>query len=197
MDHRKLFDRILSAVDTEAYLPLADAVEPAQRSAMEHIQRALQAPDLDPEEARALVHRMHQEGKIDAVMMHSALHVIAAHPLVKDYATANRHIADQEFAALELGGPKLDDNLASVDRHRGVLAFLMGRYEVALDCFSRAFERQRSAGNFANVLATLIRLGDPAEAVDLLDQARGSFPAALVDQIDAMISKDPDLALLR
>ncbi len=197
MDHRKLFERILSSVDTEAYLPLADAVDPSQRAAMEQIQHALQAIDLDADHARSLVHQLHASGKIDAVMQHSALHVIAAHPRVKDYAGAARHVAEQEFAALELGGPKLDDNLASVDRHRGVLAFLMGRYEVALDYFSRAFERQRSAGNLANVLATLIRLGDEAEASDLLDQVRGSFPERLVDQIDDMIEKDPDLALLR
>lgn len=197
MDHRKLFERILSAVDTDAYLPLADAVDPSQRAAMEQIQQALQAVDLDPVSTRSLVHRLHADGRIDAVMKHSALHVIAAHPRVKDYADANRQVAEQEFAALALGGPGLDGNLASVDRHRGVLAFLMGRYEVALDYFSRTFERQRSAGNLANVLATLIRLGDEAEARDLLDQVRGSLPRPLVDQIDQMIEQDPDLALLR
>ena len=197
MDHRKLFERILSAVDTEAYLPLADAVAPSQRAAMEQIQQALQATDFDPDHARSLVHRLHVDGRIDAVMKHSALHVIAAHPRVKDYAEANRQVAEQEFAALALGGPGLDGNLASVDRHRGVLAFLMGHYEVALDYFSRTFERQRSAGNLANVLATLIRLGDEAEALALLDQVRGSLPRPLVEQIDQMIDRDPDLALLR
>ena len=197
MDHRKLFERILSAVDTDAYLPLADAVAPSQRAAMEQIQQALQAADLDPDHARSLVHHLHADGRIDAVMKHSALHVIAAHPRVKDYAEANRQVAEQEFAALALGGPGLDGNLASVDRHRGVLAFLMGHYEVALDYFSRTFERQRSAGNLANVLATLIRLGDEAEARALLDQVRSSLPRPLVDQIDQMIDQDPDLALLR
>lgn len=197
MDHRKLLDRILSAVDREAYLPLADAVDPAQRAAMQQVQTALQADDFDPVRVRALAHRLHGEGRIDRVMLHSALHVIAASPKVKDYGEAARAVADQEHAALELGGPNLDANLASVDRHRGVLAFVMGRYEVALDYFARAFERQRSAGNLTNVLATLLRLGDEGEARDLLDQVRHTFPESLVAQVDTLIDADPDLALLR
>lgn len=197
MDHKKLMDRILAAVDADAYLPLADAVDPAQRAAMETMARALQADDLDVHAIRAMAHRLHAEGRIDRVMLHSALHVIAASPRVRDYAEAARAVADQEQAAIEIGGPHLETHLASVDRHRGVLAFVQGRYEIALDYFTRAFERQRSAGNLANVLATLLRLGDEDEALDLLDQVRGGFPATLVTQLDAMIDADPDLALLR
>ena len=88
-------------------------------------------------------------------------------------------------------------NLASGERHRGVLAFVQERYEVALDYFSRAFERQRSAGNLSNVLATLIRLGDISEARDLLSQVRGALPQPLVRDLERIIAADPDLALLR
>ena len=98
---------------------------------------------------------------------------------------------------MRLGGPNLADNLASVDRHRGVLAFLLGQYEVAIDHFTRAFERQRSPGNLANVLATLLRLGDEDEARELLDQVQRAFEDDFVDALSDMIERDPDLALLR
>ena len=84
-----------------------------------------------------------------------------------------------------------------MDRHRGVLAFQKGRFDVALEYFSRAFERQRAAGNLANLLATLLRLGDEVEARGLVGEIRASFPAALVDSLDHFIETDPDLALLR
>jgi tetratricopeptide (TPR) repeat protein len=197
MNHQALLDRILKVVDEQAYLPYADSVDPRQREAMAQIERALGATDFDPESTRRLARRLHAEGRIDDVMLHSALHVIAASPKVKDYAEAAREIAEQELAALRAGGGNLEANLASVDRHRGVLAFLMGQFEVALDYFSRAFERQRTAGNLANVLASLLRLGDEEQARDLLDQVRATLPRNLVDSLDEMISVDPDLALLR
>jgi tetratricopeptide (TPR) repeat protein len=106
-------------------------------------------------------------------------------------------VGEQEFAALELGGPRLQDNLASVDRHRGVLAFLRGHYEVALDYFARALERQRSSENLQNILCTLIRLGDEGDARDLLNRIRGAFPVDLVLALEHAIQHDPDLALLR
>lgn len=197
MNHAALLDRILKAVDAEAYLPLADAVDPAQRNAMAILQEVLQADTFDVDVARSLARRLHADGRIDQVMMFSALHVIAAHPKVRDYADAARMVAEQEHAALVAGGPNLEANLASVDRHRGVLAFVMGRYEVALDYFGRVFERQRSAGNLANVMSALIRLGDEDEARDLLDQVRRTFPIEIIVQLDGMIEVDPDLALLR
>ena len=78
-----------------------------------------------------------------------------------------------------------------------MLAFRLGSYEVALDYFSRAFERQRSAGNLSNVLATLIRLGDEGEARELLQQVQRSLPTALVTELNRLIALDPDLSLLR
>jgi len=197
LDYAALIDRIMCEVDADAYLPYADAVDPAQQQAMSEIEQALSRPDFDPDRVRSLVHSLHASGHIDKVHKLSALHVIAASPKVADYDEAARLVAGQEQATIELGGPRLQANLASVERHRGVLAFVQERYEVALDYFSRAFERQRSAGNLSNVLATLIRIGDITEARDLLAQIRGALPHPLVRDLERIIAADPDLALLR
>ena len=145
----------------------------------------------------ALIRRFHQDGLIDRVHMLSALHVLAASPKVGDFELAAKYVAEQEMAAMALGGPRLTANLASVDRHRGVLAFMQGHFAVALDYFSRAFERQHSPGNLSNVLATLLRLGDIEEARSLLTQIRRAFSAELVGDLNHMINQDPDLAMLR
>lgn len=197
MNYEALLDRILGAVDAEAYLPLADVVSSDQQAALDELGQALQQRDFDAAALEARAYELHDEGALDKVSLYSALHVIAAHPRVKDLDKAARMAAKQELAALELGGPRLSANLASVERHRGVIAFLGGHYQVALDYFSRAFERQRSAGNLANVLACLVRLGDEAEARNLLDEVRGAFPDDLLLALDDMIARDPDLALLR
>lgn len=195
MDYQSLFDRILNVVDDRAYVVHARLASPSQREALGAVGQLLETEGPNP--ARALAARLHERGQLDRIGFHNALHVIAAHPRVKDYDEAARQVALQEMAAMDLGGPNMVDHLASVDRHRGVLAFLKGRYEIALEYFSRAFERQRAAGNLANVLATLLRLGDEAEARDLLDQVRRSFPIALITELDDFVARDPDLALLR
>lgn len=197
MDYQALFSRILTVVDREAYLTPSVQVDVDQRDAMRQLERAIQAPDFEPEGARELASRLLRESRIDKVMYFSALHVIAAHPRVADWREAGRMAAEQEQAALELGGPGLTDNLASVDRHRGVLAFLQGHYELALDYLSRAFERQHNAENLGNVLCVLIRLGDLAEAGDLLAKVRASFHPSFIRDLDRRIQADPDLALLR
>jgi len=197
LDYAALIDRIMGEVDADAYLPYADAVDPAQQAAMAKIEAAMAQPNFHPDQVRSLVHSLHANGEIDRVHQLSAMHVISASPQVADYDEAARLAAAQEQAAIELGGPRLQANLASVERHRGVLAFVQERYEVALDYFSRAFERQHSAGNLSNVLATLIRLGDISEARDLIHQIRTTLPTPLVQGLDRIIDADPDLALLR
>lgn len=197
MNYEALLDRILAKVDADAYLALADVVDPDQRAALDEIGRALRAPAFDAEALVRRVQAMFSEGRIDEVNLHSALHVIEAHPAVGRLDRAAEHAARQEMAAIRLGGPNLQANLASVERHRGVIAWQQGQTDHALDYFSRAFERQRSAGNLANVLACLLRLGDEHEARDLLTQVRAAFPPNLVEALDQMITRDPDLALLR
>ena len=103
----------------------------------------------------------------------------------------------QEMAALEQRGPRLDANLASVERHRGVLAFVQGHPDVALDYFTRALERERTSENLGNVLCALARLGELDEAGAILAQARGALSFELVRQLDERIQTDPDLAVLR
>ncbi len=197
MDYQAIYARILQTVDQRAYLTPTMQVDAAQRASMQEIERTLQTADFDPHTARETAARYFREGRIDRVMMLSALHVIACHPRVADWEEAARLVGEQEYAALEMGGPRLQDNLASVDRHRGVLAFLRGHYGVALDYFSRTLERQRSAENLQNILCTLLKLGEEEEATALLSQIRRSFPPELVDEIDRAIETDPDLALLR
>ena len=197
MDYNALFERILDQVDQAAYMPLADVVDPAQRGAMLDIEAQIRDPNIPAHVTESLIHRCHKDGRIDRVHEASALHVLAASPKVGDFELAAHHAATQEMAALALGGPRLTANLASVDRHRGVLAYLQGHYPVALDYFSRAFERQHTAGNLANVLASLIRLGDIDESHDLLSQVRRGFSSDLVADLNQMIALDPDLALLR
>ncbi|MCA9567324.1 MAG: hypothetical protein KC656_05755 [Myxococcales bacterium] len=197
MDFQQLFARVLDAVDQEAYFLPVDAVDARQRAAVEAIRDAIGAPDMDPAAVRALVARLSARGHIDDVVRLSALHVLACHPRVADYEEAARLVGEQEFAALELGGPQLEANLASVDRHRGVLAFLKGHFDVALDYFARALERQRSAENIGNILCTLCAMGELPEARDLLAQVREAYPRPLVDELESAIERDPDLAPLR
>ena len=197
MNYETLYDRILRRVDQGAYLAYADAVPKSQQAPMAEIGAYIQSPGFSPATARALAKRFHAQGRIDRIMYLSALHVIAMSPSVKDYTEAARLIAEKEVEAMNIGGPDLQVHLASVDRHRGAIAFLNGNYDVALDYFSRAFERQRSAGNLGNVLAALIRLGDVDEARELLGRIRQGLPARIVTTLDEMIELDPDLALLR
>lgn len=197
VDYQTLYARILQAVDTAAYLTPTEHVDPQQRPALDEIRALLHRRDFDADLTRGLIRKMHAEGRLDAVHVASALHVVAAHPKVRDWTEAARLAGEQEMAALDLGGPFLESNLASVDRHRGVLAFLRGHYGVALDHFTRAFERQRTPENVGNVLASLLRMGDMPEAESILAHVRRSFPPDLVDDLNRRIDADPDLAMLR
>lgn len=197
MNYDQLFERILRRVDDDAYLAGTESVDPVHHAAIQEIESARRDPTIPKSSVQTLIHALHHQGRIDRVMLYSALHVLAASPPSADYEEAARLTASQEMAALNLGGPQLQGNLASVERHRGVLAFLGGHYDVALDYFSRAFERQHNAMNLSNVLSTLIRLGDVSEAADLLRQIRTSFPVRLTKELDHLIRTDTDLALLR
>ncbi|MBL8617098.1 MAG: hypothetical protein JNM72_15925 [Deltaproteobacteria bacterium] len=197
MNHQALYDRILQKVDGQAYLAYADAVDPAQREAMAALGAQIQDPSVGADQVRASARAAYHDGRIDQFNLLSVLHVIASSPKVRDYAEAARLIAEKELLAIREGGTAQNSRLASVERHRGAVAYLMGDHAVALEYFSRAFERQRSAGNLANVLNALIRLGDRDEAVDLLRQVRATLPERLNADLAEMISVDPDLALLR
>lgn len=197
MDFQQLFARVLDTVDAEAYAFPVESVSAEQRAAVEAIRDAIADTAVEPAAVRALIDRLAERGHIDAVLRLSSLHVLACHPRVADYEEAARLVGEQEFAALELGGPDLQANLASVDRHRGVLAFLKGHHDVALDYFARALERQRTAENVGNILCTMCAMGELDEARTLLQQVRDAFPRPIIDDLDLAIQRDPDLAPLR
>ncbi len=197
MDATALFERILKAVDDKAYLTPVTSVEPGQRGAIGRIRDAMQDESLPIGELRKRILAEHEAGHIDRVHMLSALHVVAASPRVRDFDEAARLCGEQEQAALDLGGPHLDANLASVSRHRGVLAFLAGQPMVALDHFTAALERQRTPENVGNVLATLLKLGELEEAEALLAQVARAADPAFHEELIARIDDDPDLASLR
>ncbi len=197
LDHSALFARILAAVDDDAYLTPTEHVDPHNKPALDEVRRLMRARDVDPAAIKRRILELHETGRLDRVHTLSALHVLAASPAVKDYAEAARLAGEQEQAALEAGGPWREANLASVDRHRGVLAFLQGHHEVALDHFTRALERQRSPENIGNVLATLLALGELEEAEAIHASVCRTLAAEPLAQLQRQIADDPDLALLR
>jgi len=197
MNYRSILDRILQTVDEEAYVTPMRRIGGDEGQALAIIREVMRQPDWEAEELRSLIGRLHAEGRMRRVTMLSALHIVAAHPRVANWVEAARLTGEQELAALEEGGPNLQNNLASVDRHRGVIAFQRGFFEVALDHFGRALERERSAANLGNILSTLIRLGEEPEAQSLLVQIRSTYPDELVAELNVYIEQDHDLVLLR
>ncbi|HHO49779.1 MAG TPA: tetratricopeptide repeat protein [Deltaproteobacteria bacterium] len=197
MDYRRILDRIRSTIRVGSYLVPPSSVPAAQREALSGVAAAIADPDNDPEQIRLRILQLYAAGRIDRVMKLSALGVLAASPNVRDYAEAARLAGQQEMVALDEGGPHRDAYLASADRHRGVLAYLLGRYEVALDWFTRALERERTSENLGNVLSTLIRLGELDEARTLLDQACTSAPDTVRLELLSRIEIDDDLSRLR
>ena len=196
MNYQNVLARILATVDHNAYLIPTEHIQNHNRSGLQKVRKALVGNE-PPEVVRALARRLHDEGHLDSVHYHSAMHVIAASPRVQNYTEAARCVADQEMAALDLGGPHLSDNLASVERHRGVLAFLQGHYAPALDYFTRALERQRTPENMGNVLCTLLRLGEFDEAERLLQHLTSALPQPFIQALWDRVNTDPDLAALR
>ena len=197
MDYQALFDKVLATADAEAYLTPVDQVDERYKRALEQIQTALRAPDFDAEATRALTHQLYETGQLDDVHLCSALHVIAASPKVGNLAKAARWADKQEAAARQLGGPNLQTHLASVDRHRGVVAFQSHDYQLALDHFTKALEKQRSAENLGNILCTLLRMGDVSQAVSLYQTIQTAFASNLVQELDILVQSDPDLIALR
>ncbi|NCG19623.1 MAG: hypothetical protein GWP91_11505 [Rhodobacterales bacterium] len=197
MNTRSVLDRIHSAVSGGAYLVPARQLPAPWRQPMADLALSMASANFDAEMAVLRVHSWHEQKRIDRIRMFSALSVIATHPDVRDYCEAARCISMQELLCLEAGGDDRDINLASVERHRGVLAFCMGRGRIALECFIRAWERERSPENLANILAAQLKIGDVIQAEALLQQVRERFPDALRDHLNMLIDVDDDLELLR
>lgn len=191
-----LLERLHRAVQPgQVYLAPTDALPASEREVAREVVVCLRAGR--PAAARAVIQRALEEEKLSRAAGASALHVVAASPEVRDFREAARLAELQEHYALEDGGPHLLDRLASADRHRGVVAFLLGHHELALEWFSRALERQRTPENLGNVLAALLASGARAEAGELLDTVRTGFPAGFVTDLEERILADDDLTDLR
>lgn len=197
VDYSWLLDRILETVEDRAYLTPVTSAPPMVRDALQEVADALSKPGFDPEAVRSHIASLHRAGRLDDVMRLSALCVVATHPSVADWPLAARLAGEQEVASLVGGGAYLSAWLASVDRHRGVIAWSLGQPAVALDHFSRALERQHNPENLGNVLCALLALGEDAQAADLLRRVCDSHPAPFVSELKRRVQQDPDLALLR
>ena len=112
MDYQALFQRILKTVDSAAYFTPSDHIDPQHREGVAAVQRALSQP-FDADDVRLLVERLYAKGQLDDVLRLSSLHIVAAHPQVAEWEEAARLVGEQEFAALEKGGPNLQRNLAT------------------------------------------------------------------------------------
>jgi hypothetical protein len=194
---REVLGRIRAALRTGSYLVPVRQVPASQRAHLAEIARGIADPSADPERLRTRIRQLQAAGRLDRIRTLSALAVLAASPLVRDHAEALRLVGQQELAALDEGGPDLDANLASVARHRGVTWFLLGRDEHALDWFTRAMERERSAENVGNVLAVLLRLGEVQEAEGLVAGMERVAGEGVVAELRARIAEDEDLTRLR
>lgn len=194
--YASILDRIRSTLASASYLVPPGSAPSEQREVMRQIGVAIEAGG-DPELLRRKIHQLHAAGRIDRVMLLSALGVLAASPSVRDWEEAARLASQQEFAALEVEGPNRERYLASAYRHRGVITFLRGYYSAALDWFTRAFEREQTAENLGNILATLIRLGEVDEALTVRQAAVARLGVAGAAELEALIAADEDLARLR
>ncbi len=198
MDFDQLLGRVLGRIEGEAFVMPAEGIEDAdERRLVEEILNRLRPDGFDVEAVRADVRRLADTDRISARREAILRLTIAGHPAVNDLREMARQVGVEEFEVLREGGPKLERRLAVVAHHRAVLAWLLDRFEVALDLETRSVEAAPSSDSLANILAILLRLGEEERARDLLARLRPGFPTSIVDQVDDLIQRDPDLALLR
>jgi tetratricopeptide (TPR) repeat protein len=196
MRYHHILGRIRTTVARDTYLADTASVPDDQQSAMAEVAALVADGEVSADTVRRRIHQLHASGRLDRVMKLSALGVLAASPRVRDLAEASRLAGQQELVALEEGGPHLPRHRASAHRHRGVIAFLLGHFEVALDWFARALELERSGHNLGNVLACLVRLDDLPAARSLLRDALATDDAVAAS-VRTLVARDDDLRALR
>jgi len=198
MDFDALLDRVLAAVDHKAFVtPMAGIDDPVEVALLEPVFAGLGDETPDIEGLRSQVRALADAGKITERRACILLQTIAAHPACEDLRELARLIGDEEHLVLRDGGPRQAARLAVVDHHRGVHAFLMGRYEHALELETRSASARPWGDSLANILIILLRLDQEARAIEMLASIRRRFPLDLVRQVERYIRQDPDLALLR
>ena len=186
--------RVKRVVEHRSYLVSVDRVAPAIRAPVGEIAAMLRSLDIERWQIDARIDALRVSRELDDATAWSVRGIVAAHPRFADYLDALRCAALQELAALTAGGEGMRTQLASVDRHRGVVAFLMDRPQIALEQFTLALERERSAENLANVLCALVRLGDLETARELLGDVRRGFPTEIRAGVEWALANDADLA---
>lgn len=194
MGRLELIGRVKKVVESRSYLLPVERVDPAIRAQVAEIAAMLRSSDVERWQIDARIDAMRVSRELDDATAWSLRGIVAAHPRFQDHLDALRFAALQEMAALAAGGDALRARLASVDRHRGVVAFLMDQPEVALHQFTLALERERSAENLANVLCALVRLGDLESARELVADVRRAFPADVRAGVEWALANDSDLS---
>ena len=121
-----------------SYLIPLDRQDPALRGPIAEVACMLLSPDVQRSQIDARIDAMRVSRVLDDACAWSLRGLVAAHPRFGDYCDALRCAALQELAALSAGGQSLRTRLASVERLRGVVAFLMDRPGVALEQIFRA-----------------------------------------------------------
>ncbi|MFN3197212.1 MAG: hypothetical protein ACE366_02170 [Bradymonadia bacterium] len=199
MDRSLLFERIFQQLEEEAYVTQAfteHMPEGAREEASAILAAAEEGASIDALERR--IAAAEAAGLFHRPRALSMLCVVSTSPRFKAFKAACRYAGELEYEALCL---EHDDErrhtLAALARHRGAIAFLMERYEEALEQYSRSLELVRSAQALGNVLACLLRLGEEDEADALLTRIREAYPNPLVVQLETFIDQDNDLAVLR
>lgn len=199
MDRTLLFERIFQQVESEGYLThrFTEHLPPETREEAEAILADLDdGASLDELEAR--IRSAERKGLFHHRRALSMLCVVNSAPRFRRFRDACRYAGELEYEAL------LEEDeearlyvLGALARHRGAVAYLMERFEEALDYFSRSLELGRSAQALGNVLACLLRLGEEEEADALLERIREAYPPSLVMDLETFINQDNDLAVLR
>ncbi len=198
MDFDQILGRVLKGVQSKAFVTPSEGIRDArEREIVGSVLARMEAPGFDVEGVRAEIEALGERALITPRRRAILLQTVAAHPAVGELEECARLIGEEEYLVLQEGGPELPRRLAVVHHHRAVLAYLLGRYEVALDLETRSVEVAPWSDSLANILAILLRLGEEPRARDLLAQMRASFPAAMVARVIDYIRQDPDLELLR
>lgn len=198
MDFDQILGRVLRGVQSKAFVTPSEGIrDPREREIVGSVLERMAAPGFDADAVRAEIAALAERSLIDERRCAILLQTVAAHPSVGDLEECARLVGQEEYLVLKAGGPEMARRMAVVHHHRAVVAYLLGRYEVALDLETRSVEVAPWSDSLANILAILLRLGEEPRARALLEQMRTSFPAAMVAKVIDYIRQDPDLELLR
>lgn len=149
-----------------------------------------------PDEVRALVEAHHAQGRIGLLARLEWLTLLASRPDVQDWPGAMRLLGEMERLTWTMDDERRNQNLASIARHRGVVAYLEGHYSVALEYFLDAVNRVLTLPNIHNLLCVTLRLSGRDAAQGLYAYIQSLIPEDAARDLAERIHQDPDLILL-